>query len=67
MERTILKREIRKKETPFGTVIAKMCTLPDGQMKYYPEYDNAVELAKKNQISLQEAYDEIRRFWTTER
>lgn len=67
MERTILKREIQKKKTPLGTVIAKVCTLPDGRIKCYPEYDNAVELAEKNQISLQEAYDRIRSYWTTER
>ena len=63
MERTILKREIQTKETPFGTVTAKVCTLPDGRIKCYPEYDNAVELAEKNQISLQEAYDRIRSCW----
>ena len=67
MERTVLKREIQKKETQVGTVIAKVCTLPDGRIKCYPEYDNAVELAEKNQISLQEAYDRIRSYWTTER
>ena len=67
MERTILNREIQTKETPFGIVTAKVCTLPDGRIKCYPEYDNAAELAEKNQISLQEAYDRIRSYWTTER
>ena len=63
MERTILKREIQKKETSFGIAAAKVCTLPNGKTKCYPEYDNAVKLAKKNQISLQEAYDRIRSCW----
>ena len=63
MERTILKREIQKKKTSFGTVTAKICTLPEGRIKCYPEYENAVELAEKNQISLQEAYDKIRNCW----
>lgn len=67
MERTVLKREILRKETPFGEVVVKACTLPDGQMRYYPEYDNALKLAEKNQISLQEIYNRIRSYWTTER
>lgn len=67
MERTILKREIQKKETSLGVAVVKACTLPDGQMKYYPEYENVQYLAEKNQISLQEAYDRIRSYWTTER
>ena len=60
MERTILKREIQKRETPLGTAIVKVCTLPDGQVRCYPEYDNAAELAEKNQISFREAYDRIK-------
>ena len=67
MERTILKREIQKKETSLGEAVVKACTLPDGRMKYYPEYENVQYLAEKNRISLQEAYDRIRSCWTTER
>ena len=52
MERTILqKREIQKKDTPVGTAIVKACTLPDGNIRYYPEYENVAELAVK-EISL---------------
>lgn len=67
MERTILQREIQKKDTPVGTAIVKACTLPDGNMRYYPEYENVAELAERNQLSFRETYDRIRSYWTTER
>ena len=67
MERTILQREIQKKDTPVGTAIVKACTLPDGHIRYYPEYENVAELAERNQLSFRETYDRIRSYWTTER
>ena len=67
MERTILQREIQKKDTPVGTAIVKACTLPDGNIRYYPEYENVAELAERNQLSFRETYDSIRSYWTTER
>ena len=67
MERTILQREIQKKDTPVGTAIVKACTLPDGNIRYYPEYENVAELAERNQLSFRETYDRIRSCWTTER
>ena len=67
MERTILQREIQKKDTPDGTAIVKACTLPDGNIRYYPEYENVAELAERNQLSFRETYDRIRSYWTTER
>ena len=67
MERTILQREIQKKDTPVGTAIVKACTLPDGNIRYYPEYENVAEVAERNQLSFRETYDRIRSYWTTER
>ena len=67
MERTILQREIQKKDTPVGTAIVKACTLPDGNIRYYPDYENVAELAERNQLSFRETYDRIRSYWTTER
>lgn len=67
MERMILQREIQKKDTPVGTAIVKACTLPDGNIRYYPEYENVAELAERNQLSFRETYDRIRSYWTTER
>ena len=67
MERTILQREIQNKDTPVVTAIVKACTLPDGNIRYYPEYENVAELAERNQLSFRETYDRIRSYWTTER
>jgi uncharacterized protein (DUF111 family) len=59
MERTILKRETAQAETPFGPVRVKICTLPDGTLRCYPEYQSACELAQKNHVPLQDVYDSI--------
>ena len=67
MQRTILKRELCTFETLHGSATVKICTLPDGQIRCYPEYDSVAELAERNQISFHEAYDKIRGYWTTER
>ena len=67
MQRTILKRELCTFETLLGKATVKICTLPDGQIRCYPEYESAEELASRNQISFREAYDSIRSYWTTER
>ena len=67
MQRTILKRELCTFETLLGKATVKICTLPDGQIRCYPEYDSVAELAERNQISFHEAYDRIRGYWTTER
>ena len=50
MERTILQREIQKKDTPVGTAIVKACTLPDGN----PEFEIVAELAESNQLSFRD-------------
>lgn len=62
MERRILEREVKSLDTPIGCAAVKICTLPNGRKRCYPEYDSTVELAKKNQISFREAYDKIREF-----
>ena len=67
MQRTILKRELCTFETLLGRATVKICTLHDGQIRCYPEYDSVAELAERNQISFHEAYDKIRGYWTTER
>ena len=67
MERSVLKREIQKLSMPEAVVTVKICTLPDGSRRCYPEYESAEELASRNQISFREAYDSIRSYWTTER
>lgn len=60
MERTVLKRENEKRATPFGEAEVKVCTLPDGKERYYPEYTSVIQLAQKEKIGYQDAYDIIK-------
>lgn len=54
MERTVLPREEASIETAYGTVAAKRVTLPDGEVRTYPEYESAKELALEAGVPLQE-------------
>lgn len=47
MERTILTREIKKVNTPYGTVRVKMCQ-NDRITRYYPEYEDVARLCREN-------------------
>lgn len=67
LERTILKRRAEMVQTLAGEAQAKICTLPNGTERCYPEYDSASALAKKAGISFREAYDTILNCWKTER
>ena len=67
MERTVLKREQKSLETPWGKAELKLCTLPDGIVRAYPEYESAAAMAQREGISYREAYDRIREYWKTER
>lgn len=52
MKRTILKRESDSITLKEGELKVKKCTLPDGQVRCYPEYESATELAANNGIGL---------------
>lgn len=67
MERTVLKRKIREIDTSLGKAVLKVCVLPDGKKRAYPEYDNTAALADQNNISFREAYDRIMDCWKAER
>ena len=56
MERTVLKRSAKEVETPYGTLKVKECTLPDGSIRRYPEYESAASVARKTGLPLQEIY-----------
>lgn len=56
MERTVLERKLMKVKTVLGEADVKVCTLPDGEIRYYPEYESAVKLAKAHGISYQQAF-----------
>lgn len=59
MERTILPRASEKIKTSIGEAQIKKCTLPDGTVRYYPEYSSIKELARINGISFQEAFGKV--------
>ena len=54
-------------DTSLGKAVLKVCVLPDGKKRGYPEYDNTAALADKNNISFREAYDRIMDCWKAER
>lgn len=47
MKRAVLPRQVRKVSTSLGTVTVKVCTLPDGTERSYPEYDEVAALSEK--------------------
>lgn len=63
MERTILKREIQTVDVDGMEVKCKVCTLPDGSRRCYPEYDSAAALAEQRGMSYREAWQKIRECW----
>ena len=58
MERTILPRETRTLPTPWGEVLAKVCTL-NGKEQLYPEYESVVQLSREKEIPFTEIYSYI--------
>lgn len=58
MERSILKREIKKVKTSLGEVVIKECYL-NSVKRVYPEYDSVIEICKKHDKSYQDVYQII--------
>lgn len=58
MERTVLQRELRTVETPWGAAQVKVCTLSGGK-RAYPEHDSVAALAKASGRPYQEIYQTI--------
>ena len=58
MERSILKREIKKEQTSLGEVVVKVCHLSRGK-RIYPEYDSVIEMCKKHNKPYQDVYQII--------
>ena len=61
MERSILPRKQRKIVTRFGEAEVKVCTLPNGERRYYPEYRTVLEFTKQYHLNYQSVYSEIQR------
>ena len=58
MERSILKRDIKKVQTSLGQAIVKVCEL-ENEVRFYPEYDSVIEICKLKNKSYQEVYQTI--------
>lgn len=67
MNRTILKREISSVCIDGFQAKIKICTLPNGQTRCYPEYDSVTAFAEKKHISYRDAWEKIRDYWKKER
>lgn len=52
LQRTLLKRDITTVQTPYGEVEVKVCTTPDGEKFYYPEFESVKALALKKNVPL---------------
>lgn len=61
LERSVLPRENRRISTRFGEADVKICTLPNGEKRGYPEYDSVAKLAKEHGRNYQEMYYEIQK------
>jgi hypothetical protein len=54
MERTVLERKQKTANLSIGELNIKKCTLPDGTVRKYPEYESLAKLARENDISIQD-------------
>ena len=59
MERAVLPREIRKVTTSVGTVRVKTVTLPGGEKRNYPEYDDVAALCRSTGKPFPEVFNTI--------
>lgn len=55
MERTILPREQRIVQTPWGEAQVKVCIL-NGKEEFYPEYESAAKISREKQVPIAEIY-----------
>ena len=60
MERSILPREASTVLLREGELKIKKCLLPNGQMRFYPEYESVIRLAQESGLSFQQVMDEFR-------
>lgn len=58
-ERTILERSSMKVKTEYGEADVKVCTLPDGEERYYPEYESVKKLCEATGEDYRKIYQKI--------
>jgi len=56
--RKVLRRKLIEVETAFGKIGVKAAYLPDGSVKYAPEYDECVTAARKTGVPVRKIYEE---------
>jgi uncharacterized protein (TIGR00299 family) protein len=64
VERAVLKREIVRVKTKYGSVKVKVVEQPDGARRGAPEYDDVRRIAALKQVPLKAVYDEALRNFT---
>lgn len=57
VQRDILKRRFLEARTPDGTIRVKVCELPGGGEKYYPEYEDVKRVARETGKGYREVYE----------
>jgi uncharacterized protein (TIGR00299 family) protein len=60
-DRSILKRAVAERGTPWGVVKGKQVELPDGTVQFAPEYEDCRRLAETHGVPLQRVLDTARR------
>lgn len=61
MERTVLPREEGSVMLKYGELKVKKCRLPDGEVRYYPEYESVAALAGENKAACRQVMDALKR------
>ncbi len=66
--RAFLERKSHSVPTPWGTVAGKTAILPEGEVRFTPEFESAKKIAEQNDIPLKTVYENaIKRFDETYR
>ena len=58
MERTVLRREIRKIPTSLGEAEVKVCEI-NGSLRVYPEYESVAAICREKGLPYQEVWELI--------
>jgi uncharacterized protein (TIGR00299 family) protein len=60
-DRSILKRTVAERATPWGLVKGKQVELPEGGSQFFPEYEDCRRLAEEHGVPLQRVLDVAKR------
>ena len=58
MQRSVLQREAGVVDTSYGEVKVKTVTLPDGEVRNYPEYESVAKVSREKEVSFRKVYKE---------